>query len=446
MTEPIPITTSVQRRTFPDEQIRTAADAIENADRTRLRSLYIHVPFCFHKCHYCDFYSIVDREDSHRNFVDALCVELRALGRSVDAPALETIFVGGGTPTLLSPAHWLQIAGAIHDNFDLSPIGAGAGEWTVECNPETATPELAHTLAALGVTRVSVGAQSFNPRHLKALERWHDPESVARALGFFHDAGVARRSVDLIFAIPGQTLDELDDDLRQALAADPGLEHVSCYCLTYEPNTPMTVRLHRDEFEPASETLEVTMLNHIIAMLGDAGLARYEVSNFAKPGAQCQHNLRYWRQCSWLAAGPAASGHAIALDNSLAPALASVGVGARWKNIPHLGRWLKGVHDNAGWAPVIDVEPPDAARALRERIMTGLRLAEGVDATMLLAAADALGCAAQLEAAGSRAVDAGLLTSTLNKTTGILHWKPTDTGFRVADALAADMMACVDAP
>src|SRR5690606_635826 len=142
--------------------------------------LYIHVPFCFHKCHYCDFYSIVDTRDRQEAFVTRLERELNALTPYAGAP-LQTIFVGGGTPSLLRTDLWVRLLGALNRAFDLSAIMAGAGEFTVECNPETVTPGLMHTLAAGGVNRVSVGAQSFNPTHLKTLERWHDPENVGRS-------------------------------------------------------------------------------------------------------------------------------------------------------------------------------------------------------------------------------------------------------------------------
>lgn len=382
------------------------------------RSLYIHVPFCFHKCHYCDFYSIVDTRDRQEAFVTRLERELNALTPYAGAP-LQTIFVGGGTPSLLRTDLWVRLLGALNRAFDLSAIKAGAGEFTVECNPETITPELMHALAAGGVNRVSVGAQSFNPTHLKTLERWHDPENVGRALELAAAAGIQRASIDLILGIPGQTLEDWSADLDRALAL--GVSHLSCYNLTYEPNTAMTARLRRGEFRPADEDLEIEMLALTLDRLRNAGFGRYEVSNYAHPGHEARHNLAYWRQEPWLAAGPAASGHY---------------AGHRWKNIPRLDDYLE--FDDRGWAPITDHEPPDPARALRERIMTGLRLAEGIDAAAILDDAARLGAdPARLERTAARHEASGHLRIVNGR------WALTDTGFLLADGIAADFMRLI---
>ncbi len=330
------------------------------------RSLYIHIPFCFHKCHYCDFYSIVDTRDRQEAFAARLIAELAAIAPL--AGPLKTIFVGGGTPTLLRPDLWGELLAALETHFDLATIHTG-GEFSVECNPETATSELFAILQAGGVGRISIGAQSFNPVHLKALERWHEPDNVGRAIQLARDAGIDRQSIDLIFAIPGQTLDDLARDLDIALGL--GVGHLSCYNLTYESNTPMTRRLQRGEFEPADEDLEIAMQDLIVDHCSAAGLERYEISNFARPGQECAHNLAYWRQEQWLAAGPSASGHVC---------------GWRWKNVPRLGDYLAG----GGLPPAVDIESPDPSRALAERLMTGLRLREGVPWNEIERAAAAL--------------------------------------------------------
>jgi oxygen-independent coproporphyrinogen-3 oxidase len=321
-------------------------------------SLYVHVPFCFHKCHYCDFYSFVDNRDRQDAFVDRLERELDAL--AAHAGPLRTIFVGGGTPTLLRADLWERVLARVRSAFDLREIE----EFSVECNPETAGAELFDVLVAGGVDRLSFGAQSFDPRHLKTLERWHDPASVERAIELARAAGIARTSLDLIFAIPGQTLGEWSSDLERALAL--GTEHLSCYALTYEPNTAMTKRLSRGEFDAADHDLEADMLELTADRLHAHGFERYEVSNYARPGAACLHNLAYWRNEQWLAAGPSASGHA---------------GGHRWKNVPRLDDYL--LFDDAGYAPIVDHEPPDVRRALRELIMGGVRVAEGLDLAQL---------------------------------------------------------------
>ncbi|MCB9837976.1 MAG: radical SAM family heme chaperone HemW [Phycisphaeraceae bacterium] len=403
-----------------------SAAGLLRGDAERARSLYIHVPFCFHKCHYCDFYSVVDPHDRQGEFTDRLIEELRFWSGS--AAPLETIFVGGGTPTLLAVEHWERLLAALGDLFDLSPIRSGDGEFTVECNPETATPGLVAALVAGGVNRVSVGAQSFDPSLLKTLERWHEPGSVGRALAMFAQGGVARRSLDLIFAIPGQTLEGWRRDLETARAADPGLEHLSCYALTYEPNTAMTKRLQLGEFEPADEELEAEMQRLTFEALRSAGLERYEVSNFARgDAARSRHNLAYWRGESWLAAGPSASGHLRCGDAG----------GLRWKNVPNVRAWMAGVEANGGAPPVIDVEAPDPARALRERIMMGVRLAEGLDLGALLGEAARLGDVGAME----RAIDAQAALGFVETTGGRLRLM--GEGFLFTDGVASALMAAV---
>ncbi len=383
-------------------------------------SLYIHVPFCFHKCHYCDFYSLVDTRDRQSAFVARLERELAALAALSCGTPLQTIFIGGGTPSLLRVDLWKDLLRSLHHHFDLSLIDSALGEFTVECNPETVTRELMDTLRAGGVNRVSLGAQSFNPTHLKTLERWHEPASVERAISLARAAGIPRQSIDLIFAIPGQSLSDWQSDLRAALSL--GTEHVSCYNLTYEPATALTARLHRGEFKPLDEDLEVLMYAETLHAMRSAGLDRYEVSNYAKPGAECRHNLVYWRQHQWLAAGPSASGHV---------------AGHRWKNVPRLDDYLD--RDESGFAFAIDHEPPDAARLIREKIMTGLRLREGLEAQAITDEAEVLtpGSRAELERRVAQRVAAGQLRETGGR------WTLTDDGMLFADAIAGELMRAV---
>ncbi len=383
------------------------------------KSLYIHIPFCFHKCHYCDFYSIVDRQDRQATFTDRLITELRAQASHSNLAALESIFVGGGTPTLLAGHLWEKLLGELDALFDLSIIRSGAGEFSVECNPETVTDEIADILIKGGVNRASVGAQTFNPNHLKVLERHHNPDRVPQALETLANAGIARTSLDLIYAIPGQTLDEFDHDL--CIALDCSIDHLSAYGLTYEPNTAMTARLKRGDFTQAPEELEVDMYTHALTTLSNAGFDRYEVSNHAKPGAECRHNLAYWRGESWLAVGPSASGH---LN------------GYRWKNTPRLDDYLK--IDDHGFAPVCDLELPDARRSLMDLLMTGIRLAEGLDAHAVLADADALGKSAELLNAAQSCENEGWITQAKGD-----RWTLSDHGFLFADRVAAELIGAL---
>jgi len=327
------------------------------ASRCRAVSgVYVHVPFCVHKCHYCDFYSFVDRDGRQPAFVRRLIDEWAAAARGWEAP-LETIFIGGGTPSLLAEPLWRDLLQARREFLPL----VADGEFTVEANPETLTPELIEALVDGGVTRVSMGVQSFNPRHLLTLERRHQPQSVIRGMATLRRGGVREINVDLIFGIPGQTLEEWTEDLEEALALKP--DHVSAYGLTYEPNTPMTHRLRSGEFVACPEELEAAMLECARDRLAAAGFAHYEISNWARRDQlgerRCRHNLLYWTNRDWWAFGPSASGHV---------------QGVRWKNTPRLGEWLA----TGPWSPVVDVEQVDARTRSGERIMIGLRLLEGL--------------------------------------------------------------------
>ena len=402
-----------------------------------VRSLYLHVPFCFHKCHYCDFYSLVDTRDRQAAFTDRLIAELHTLAPFSAGAPLRTIFVGGGTPSLLAVEQWRRLLTTLDERFDLSDIRRGLGEFTVECNPETVSPELMATLRSGGVDRVSVGAQSFNPVHLKTLERWHDPANVPKAIDLARAAGIPRQSMDLIFGIPGQTLADWESDLTTALSI--GTEHLSCYNLTYEPNTAMTKRLELGHFIPAEEEVEVEMFHATLRHVRAAGMDRYEVSNFAKPGCESQHNLAYWRQEEWLAAGPSASGHV---------------AGWRWKNVPRLDDYLnvqtpdlrspegpgQTTPGAPGLPPAIDVEPPDPTRALVEKIMTGVRLAEGLDAAAAIAEADRLrpGSGQKLQAAAQSSIAAGELVETAGR------WSLTDEGWLVTNRVVLGLVEAVD--
>lgn len=383
------------------------------------------MPFCFHKCHYCDFYSIVDSRGRQAAFTARLIEELRAIAPVAGGAPLRTIFVGGGTPSLLAVHHWSTLLRELDQLFDLSAMrsphaGTEPGEFSVECNPETVSPELMDTLVAGGVTRISIGCQSFHPAHLKTLERWHDPANVPKALELARAAGIKRSSLDLIYAIPGQTLAEWDADLRSALSL--GVHHLSCYCLTYEANTAMTKRLERGDFPRASEDLEADMFEHTHATLRSAGLERYEVSNFARSGDECRHNIAYWRQDDWLAVGPSASGHVR---------------GVRWKNLPRLDDYLSLQHE--GFAAVMDVELPDARRALRERVWTGLRMREGVvceDVRVHAARLDPNPWLAMDNIARRQVALGGLVDRDG-------RWQLTDHGFLIADAVAREFLHAI---
>lgn len=324
----------------------------EVSPATRPLGAYLHVPFCFHKCHYCDFYSIVDSRDRQGAFTQRLIAEIAAASELLPRRP-ETIFVGGGTPTLLAPHWWERLLAAVGDHL----IGETTSEITVEANPETVTAELADRLASGGVNRLSIGAQSFNPAHLKTLERWHEPASVDRSVAVARDAGITNINLDLIFGIPGQTIDDWRDDLRRAIALEP--THLSCYGLMYELNTPLTKRMQRGSITPIDDEVEAAMYELTRETLHSAGFEQYEISAWAMAGQRCQHNLTYWRNGDWWPLGPSASGHLC---------------GLRWKNVARLAEYLA----TDGLPPVCDIEKLDDDGRVGETLMLGLRLLDGI--------------------------------------------------------------------
>ena len=364
------------------------------------------MPFCFHKCHYCDFYSIADRDgasgDKQPPFVDGLIAELDAWAKR-DALRPRTLFVGGGTPTLLRVELWQRLLDALQSRGVLRDVT----EFTVEANPETLTPGLAGVLRAGGVNRLSIGAQSFQPRLLRALERWHDVASVDRAVAIARDAGIEDVNLDLIFGIPGETLDDWRADLDAALALNP--VHLSCYGLTYEPNTTLGVKLRLGRVSAVGEDLELAMYEHTMDRLAGAGFEHYETSNWAPPGRRCAHNLAYWHRENCLGLGPSAASHH---------------AGRRWKNEPHLGRYLRGVPH----PPTVDDEVLTPAQQRDERLMLGLRLRDGLG---LDAIADLAPPGSPRADAIARMTDLGYLECTAE------HLRLTRRGLPVADGVIA---------
>lgn len=367
--------------------------------------LYIHVPFCFHKCHYCDFYSIVDSDDRHSSFVDRVVNELRYW--AVQAPLRpRTIFVGGGTPTLLPIAEWRRLLEVMHDLGVLQKID----EFTVEANPETVTFELLACLKDGGVNRMSIGAQSFDPSLLATLERWHEPASVLRAVRTVRQSGIENFNLDLIFAIPGQSTAQLDRDLDEALALRP--THLSFYSLIFEPGTPLHQQRRRGKIQPVDDDLERAFYERVMARLSTAGYEHYEISNWAHPGHRCAHNLLYWHNHSWLGLGPSAASHR---------------KGRRWKNTAHLGMYLK----TTGPAPICEDETLPTDQSIGEQLMLRLRLTEGVQQSWIDANVP-IGSARRIEL--DRLVGANLLTCADS------HVRLTYEGRFLADSVLAALL------
>jgi oxygen-independent coproporphyrinogen-3 oxidase len=309
-----------------------------------VRHLYVHLPFCAHRCGYCDFVTLVGRRDGHGVYVEALLGELD-LERGLLAPDLETVFLGGGTPTFTEPRELIRLLGALPRALEI----------TVEANPETVTAELAAALRRAGATRISLGAQTFDPKLLAVLERRAGPDDIRRAFYHLRDARFDNISLDLIYGIPGQTASGLRRDLGHALALEP--EHLSCYELEAKPGTRFThawgAELVRQEAEMEG------YFELVVDTLVEAGYRWYETANFCREGRQAKHNLAYWLGRDYLGLGIGA---------------VSTVNGLRWRNAPRLAPYLEAL--GAGRRPPREFEQLEAHTRVVERLMLGLRLDE----------------------------------------------------------------------
>ncbi len=257
-------------------------------------SAYVHVPFCVHRCGYCDFATVAGFDHWHGRYLDALERELAL--RLGQPRRVDTLFVGGGTPTRLGVFELSRLLGLLSRWL---PMTAGA-EYTFEANPGTLDEAKVSLLADHGVNRVSLGAQSFRPATLRVLERDHDPVEISRALALVRSR-ISNVSIDLIFGVPGTTLDDWRRDLDEVEAL--GLPHVSCYNLIFEKGTPLWKARDAGLIEPLDENIEVAMHEHTVQRLEDGGLSAYEISNFAREGYECRHNLMYWSNESFYGFG-----------------------------------------------------------------------------------------------------------------------------------------------
>ena len=314
-----------------------------------VRHLYVHLPFCAHRCGYCDFVTVVGRHGEHDGYVDALLRELELEAGVLDA-RLETIFLGGGTPTFTEPGALERLLAALPD----------AREVTVEANPETVTPELAALLSRNRVNRVSLGAQTFNTALLDVLERRASGEDVKRAVYVLRSAGFDNINLDLVYGIPGQSTADLERDLATALSFEP--EHLSCYELEAKPGTRFTHR-HGPELERQADAME-DYFERVVEQLTVAGYRWYETANFCRTSPdgrdlRAHHNLAYWEGRDYLGLGIGA--------------VSTVG-GRRWRNTPRLPAYVAALRD--GGAPIRELETIDDSTRVREHVMLGLRLDE----------------------------------------------------------------------
>jgi oxygen-independent coproporphyrinogen-3 oxidase len=261
-------------------------------------SLYIHIPFCIRKCIYCDFFSVPYDKSAAQAYIGALCREL--ILKKDSAQALKTVYIGGGTPSLLPDECLKQLFICLKDNFSFSPDI----EITIEANPGTINESKINTLFSLGVNRLSIGIQSFNDNELKVLGRIHSSEDALSSIEMIKNAGINNFSVDLMYGIPGQTMESWRDSLLKASGGSP--RHISTYELTVEEKTSLSRFIESGKVIMPEEDLILEMYNHAIDYLGGCGYKQYEISNFAIPGFECMHNLNYWERGEYIGAGAGA--------------------------------------------------------------------------------------------------------------------------------------------
>ena len=327
-------------------------------------SLYIHIPYCISKCPYCDFNSHVVAEIPEAKYTDALLRELEHYGNWDEwrGRTVQSIFFGGGTPSTFKPANIGKLLAWVAATF---PIDLEC-EITMEANPGTVDSEFFAGYRDAGVNRISVGVQSFQPRLLKFLGRIHSADEARRALEIVKQSGFDNFNLDLIFANPGQTIAELEADLDAALKIQP--PHLSAYNLTFEEGTPFHHEYRNGRMKSLSEDEEIAMAELIETKLAEAGLRRYEISNYARPDCHSRHNVNYWRYGDYLGIGAGAHSYINVNSRELS--------GQRWSNEKNPARYMTLVNETR--RAVVEREELDLTKAAGEFMFLGLRMTEGI--------------------------------------------------------------------
>ena len=341
------------------ENVQRPTLNVQRRTSEAITHLYVHIPFCARICPYCAFYK--ERADSSQTqrFCEAL---LREIERIVERHPLQprTIFFGGGTPTALTTTQLQFLLGGMRERLDLTELA----EWTLEANPGSVSPRKAALLHSLGVGRVSLGVQSWDDDLLKLLGREHDAAQAETSFRILREAGFQNISIDLMFGLPGQTLEQWQSDLKRTIALQP--EHISTYCLTYEEDTEFFLRHARGEFRQDSES-DARFLEAAMQLLEEAGFQHYEISNYARPGFASAHNRGYWAGDDYLGIGPSA--------------FSTVGL-QRWQNVADYRAYADRVLGGA--SPVGSTEVLTSEMKRTERIALALRTREGISSSELI--------------------------------------------------------------
>lgn len=325
-----------------------------------MAGIYIHIPFCKQRCIYCDFYSTTSQEKENR-YIEAVCTELELRKQSLPDP-VHTIYIGGGTPSLLNPASVKQLKDCMDRNYRVMPDL----EFTVEANPDDISPEWLEAMSHIGVNRISMGVQTFHDGHLKLLRRRHNSERAIQAVHLCQEHGFRNISIDLIYGLPEQTLEEWKTDVAQAIALN--VQHLSAYALIYEENTALWRMREQNKVQEADEELSLSMFEYLITELKNNGFEHYEISNFGLPGFHSRHNSSYWNDTPYLGCG--ASAHSF------------IGM-ERMYNTANIDQYIKDItrcrEENLPYKEVCHCEVLDRYEHYNDRIITGLRTAAGLD-------------------------------------------------------------------
>jgi oxygen-independent coproporphyrinogen III oxidase len=328
--------------------------------------IYVHIPFCLAKCVYCDFYSVVDSQESQNRFIASLIREIEIQSESVwNKQEFDTIYFGGGTPSIFMPDQLGAIIESLNKGFN---IVAGA-EITIEINPETVEKSFFEQIKNIGVNRISIGVQSFNDTELQTLGRVHSSQTALKAINLARQAGFDNISIDLIFGIPGQSLESWRQTLAMAAKQNP--PHISAYGLTIESETPLESLINSGKLIAVDDDMQVDMYRLLLEMMAQNGLIRYEISNFAKARKESRHNLKYWRDCNYLGFGPAAHTY----DGS-----------NRCANVRDLAKYVSLLGLNQ--LPVDFREQLSSEQKTMERLLMGIRQAEGVELASIVSTID----------------------------------------------------------